>query len=90
MPDSLFCQLALGLRPKCFFSSFGLTRHYDWTKRYQEIAGDAWHVKAGSAIIDGEVVVPSADGATEANRRNSYWSPLTFSIRTARICGACF
>lgn len=39
-------------------------RGYDWTKRFQKIAGDAWHVKAGSAINDGEVVVPSADGAT--------------------------
>jgi bifunctional non-homologous end joining protein LigD len=30
-----------------------------------EIAGDAWHINAGSAIIDGEVVVPSADGTTD-------------------------
>jgi hypothetical protein len=37
-------------------------RGYDWTERFQKIAGDAWHVKAGSAITDGEVVVPSADG----------------------------
>jgi hypothetical protein len=88
--------LKLGLTPKCFFSSFGLARHYDWTKRFQEIADDAWYVTAGSAIINGEVVVPSADGATEANRRNSCWSPLALSemlgfasIRTARICGAC-
>jgi ATP-dependent DNA ligase len=25
----------------------------------------AWHVKAGAAIIDGEVVVPAADGTTD-------------------------
>jgi bifunctional non-homologous end joining protein LigD len=25
----------------------------------------AWHIKAGSAIIDGEVVVPAANGATD-------------------------
>jgi bifunctional non-homologous end joining protein LigD len=40
-------------------------RGCDWTKRLQKIAGDAWHVKAGSAIIDGEVVVPSSDGTTD-------------------------
>jgi bifunctional non-homologous end joining protein LigD len=40
-------------------------RGHDWTERVRKIAGDAWHVKAGSAIIDGEVVVPSADGAPD-------------------------
>ena len=40
-------------------------RGHDWTKRLRKIAEDAWHVKAGSAIIDGEVVVPSADGTTD-------------------------
>lgn len=40
-------------------------RGNDWTKRFRKIAGDAWHISAGSAIIDGEVVVPSADGTTD-------------------------
>jgi bifunctional non-homologous end joining protein LigD len=40
-------------------------RGHDWTKRFRKIAEDAWHVKAGSAIIDGEVVVPSTDGTTD-------------------------
>jgi bifunctional non-homologous end joining protein LigD len=40
-------------------------RGNDWTNRFRKIAGDAWHVNAGSAIIDGEVVVPSADGTTD-------------------------
>jgi bifunctional non-homologous end joining protein LigD len=40
-------------------------RGNDWTKRFRKIADDAWHVNAGSAIIDGEVVVPSADGTTD-------------------------
>ena len=40
-------------------------RGHDWTKRFRKIADDAWQVKAGSAIIDGEVVVPSADGTTD-------------------------
>ncbi|MDB5610229.1 MAG: ligase, partial [Bradyrhizobium sp.] len=40
-------------------------RGNDWTNRFKKIAGDAWHVKAGSAIIDGEVVVPSTDGTTD-------------------------
>jgi len=42
------------------------TRHgNDWTNRFKKIAADAWHINAGSAIIDGEVVVPAADGTTD-------------------------
>jgi ATP-dependent DNA ligase len=37
-------------------------RGNDWTKRFRKIANDAWHISAGSAIIDGEVVAPAADG----------------------------
>jgi bifunctional non-homologous end joining protein LigD len=37
----------------------------DWTNRFKKIADDAWHINAGSAIIDGEVVVPSANGTTD-------------------------
>jgi bifunctional non-homologous end joining protein LigD len=40
-------------------------RGNDWTNRFRKIAADAWHVNAGSAIIDGEVVVPAADGSTD-------------------------
>lgn len=40
-------------------------RGHDWTKRFNKIAGDAWHISAGSAIVDGEVVVPAADGTTD-------------------------
>ena len=40
-------------------------RGNDWTKRFRKVADDAWHIKAGSAIIDGEVVVPAANGATD-------------------------
>src|ERR1700757_1541674 len=40
-------------------------RGNDWTKRFKKIADDAWHINAGSAIIDGEVVVPSANGTTD-------------------------
>ncbi|MGV7215020.1 non-homologous end-joining DNA ligase [Bradyrhizobium sp. UFLA05-112] len=40
-------------------------RGNDWTKRFQKIAHDAWHIGPGSAIIDGEVVVPSHDGTTD-------------------------
>jgi bifunctional non-homologous end joining protein LigD len=55
-------------------------RGNDWTKRFAKIADDAWHINAGSAIFDGEVVVPGADGTTDfrfsktnsrANRRRS-------------------
>jgi bifunctional non-homologous end joining protein LigD len=37
-------------------------RGHDWTNRFKKIADDAWHIGAGSAIIDGKVVVPAADG----------------------------
>ena len=40
-------------------------RGHDWTNRFRKIADDAWHVAAGSAIIDGEVVVPANDGTTD-------------------------
>ena len=37
----------------------------DWTNRFRKVAADAWQVNAGSAIIDGELVVPAADGTTD-------------------------
>ncbi|KYH01605.1 non-homologous end-joining DNA ligase [Bradyrhizobium sp. DOA1] len=40
-------------------------RGHDWTNRIKKVADDAWHIKAGSAIVDGEVVVPAADGTTD-------------------------
>src|SRR3954470_15935755 len=40
-------------------------RGHDSTKRFKKVADDAWHIKAGSAVIDGEVVVPAADGSTD-------------------------
>ena len=40
-------------------------RGNDWTKRFKKIADDTWHIGAGSAIIDGEVVAPAADGTTD-------------------------
>jgi bifunctional non-homologous end joining protein LigD len=40
-------------------------RGHDWTHRFKKIANEAWHIRAGSAIIDGEVVAPAADGTTD-------------------------
>jgi bifunctional non-homologous end joining protein LigD len=40
-------------------------RGHDWTNRFKKIADDAWHINAGSAIIDGEVIVPSEDGVSD-------------------------
>src|ERR1700679_3850794 len=40
-------------------------RGHDWTSRFKKIADDAWHINAGSAIIDGEVIVPSEDGVSD-------------------------
>ena len=38
---------------------------HDWTKRFKKIADDAFLISASSAIIDGEIVVPAADGTTD-------------------------
>jgi bifunctional non-homologous end joining protein LigD len=40
-------------------------RGNDWTKRFRKIANGAFLISASSAIIDGEVVVPAADGTTD-------------------------
>ncbi|MDE5453678.1 DNA ligase [Bradyrhizobium sp. CSA112] len=40
-------------------------RGNDWTRRFSKVAGDAYLINAGSAIIDGEVAVPAADGTTD-------------------------
>jgi bifunctional non-homologous end joining protein LigD len=40
-------------------------RGHDWTNRFRKIAGDAWQINAGSAIVDGEVVVPGENGTTD-------------------------
>jgi bifunctional non-homologous end joining protein LigD len=40
-------------------------RGNDWTKRFRKIASDAYLINAKSAIIDGEIVVPAADGTTD-------------------------
>jgi bifunctional non-homologous end joining protein LigD len=40
-------------------------RGNDWTKPFKKVADDAWHISAGSAIIDGEIVVRAADGTTD-------------------------
>jgi bifunctional non-homologous end joining protein LigD len=40
-------------------------RGHDWTHRFKKAAHDASHIKAGSAVIDGEIVVPAADGTTD-------------------------
>jgi bifunctional non-homologous end joining protein LigD len=37
----------------------------DWTRRFSKIAADDYLINAGGAIIDGEVVVPAADGTTD-------------------------
>ena len=37
----------------------------DWTRRFKKIADEAFLINASSAILDGEVVVPAADGTTD-------------------------
>jgi bifunctional non-homologous end joining protein LigD len=40
-------------------------RGHNWTRRFSKIAADAYLINAGSAIVDGEIVVPAANGATD-------------------------
>jgi bifunctional non-homologous end joining protein LigD len=40
-------------------------RGHDWTRRFKKVADDGWHIGAGSAILDGEIVVPAPDGTTD-------------------------
>jgi bifunctional non-homologous end joining protein LigD len=40
-------------------------RGNNWTNRFTKIAGEAYLINAGSAIIDGEIVVPALDGTTD-------------------------
>ena len=37
-------------------------RGHDWTHRFKKVAHDAWRIKATSAVVDGEIVVPATDG----------------------------
>src|SRR5881227_1933095 len=40
-------------------------RGHDWTRRFKKVADVAFLISASSAIIDGEIVVPVADGTTD-------------------------
>jgi bifunctional non-homologous end joining protein LigD len=40
-------------------------RGHDWTHRFKKVTHDAWRVKVSSAVVDGEIVVPAADGTTD-------------------------
>jgi bifunctional non-homologous end joining protein LigD len=40
-------------------------RGHDWTHRFKKIATDAFLINVASAVIDGEVVAPAADGGTD-------------------------
>jgi bifunctional non-homologous end joining protein LigD len=70
-------------------------RGNEWTKRFRKIADDAWHISAGSAIIDGEVVVPDASGTTDFSvlqnelKGRSCWWPSIYSTSMAMTCGSC-
>jgi bifunctional non-homologous end joining protein LigD len=44
-------------------------RGHDWTHRFKKVAHDAWRIKANSAVVDGEIVVPAADGTTDFSRK---------------------
>jgi hypothetical protein len=48
-------------------------RGHDWTNRFKKVASDAWHIGAGSAIIDGEIVVAAADGNCVLSSAHRAW-----------------
>ncbi len=60
-----------------------IRRGHDWTAHFRKITTDAWHINVQDAIIDGEVVVPSAQGSTDFavlqnelkrnSKRSSWW-----------------
>ena len=59
--DGYRVQLHLANESVAVFTRNG----HDWTKRFKKIADDAFLISASSAIIDGEIVVPAADGTTD-------------------------
>jgi bifunctional non-homologous end joining protein LigD len=70
-------------------------RGNDWTKRFKKIADDAFLINGGTAIIDGEVVVPAVNGLLisrcfrtncAGGQRKLSWSHSTCSISTDLIC----
>jgi bifunctional non-homologous end joining protein LigD len=40
-------------------------RGHDWTRRFKKVGDEGWHFGAGRAILDGEIVVPAANGTTD-------------------------
>jgi hypothetical protein len=40
-------------------------RGHDWAQRFKKVAHDAWRIRASWALVDGEIVVPAADGTTD-------------------------
>jgi bifunctional non-homologous end joining protein LigD len=73
-------------------------RGNDWTARFKKVANEAYLISGSSAIIDGEIVAPAADGSTDFSvlqnqlrgdpTRSSWW-PSTCSISTDMTCGNC-
>src|SRR5437763_2780782 len=43
----------------------GTRRGHDWTDRFDSVALAAWELKTYGAIIDGEVIVPTARGQSD-------------------------
>ena len=60
-------------------------RGHDWTHRFKKVADDAWHIKASSAIIDGEVVVPAADGSTDFSVLQNELTEHLDQVRARRL-----
>jgi bifunctional non-homologous end joining protein LigD len=59
--DGYRVQLHIANETTTVFTRSGI----DWTRRFKKIADDAFLINAASAVIDGEVVAPAADGTTD-------------------------
>jgi bifunctional non-homologous end joining protein LigD len=58
-----------GYRLQCHirdgYSQFFTRRGYDWTKRFKSLVDAVWPLKTRTAIIDGEVIVPTETGLSD-------------------------
>jgi bifunctional non-homologous end joining protein LigD len=59
--DGYRVQLHIANESTTVFTRTGI----DWTRRFKKIANDAFLINASSAILDGEVVVPAANGTAD-------------------------
>ena len=80
-----------GARARCYTKN-----GHDWSDRFRTIVVAAHRIKASSFLLDGEAVIPRADGMPDFNAlrsqsRNHAALLYAFDLRRtmARICATC-